>query len=150
MIKFCIAVDDDIEEMEECLRILQNTINDKKAKEAERKLEAELLLKNKPKRGKKTVQELLDEINYELDEWTNDKDQAETRIDELSFKKEELEKRLVPDPVNVPVPKKRGAPKKVSFDEKKENKKKEFEGTVKFLIDETIKRTEMDKEMFSL
>lgn len=150
MIKFCIAVDDDIEEMEECLRILQNTINDKKAKEAERKLEAELLLKNKPKRGKKTVQELLDEINYELDEWVDDKDIAEIRIDELTIKKDELEKRLVPEPVNVPVPKKRGAPKKVSFDEKKENKKKEFEGTVKFLIDETIKRTEMDKEMFSL
>lgn len=115
MIKFCIAVNDDIDEMEECLRVLQNTINDIKAKEAERKLEAELLLKNKPKRGKKTVQELLDEINYELQDWIGDKEEADTHIAELTFKKEELEKRLDSELINIAVPKKRGAPKKVNF-----------------------------------
>jgi 16S rRNA C967 or C1407 C5-methylase (RsmB/RsmF family) len=141
MIKFCIGINDDIEEMEECLLILQNTINLKKEQEAKKKLEMEQL--RKPKRVKKSVNELLQEINDELQDWSDEKDEAEIRIDELTIKKDELEKRLEP----VIVPKKRGAPKKVSL-EKQE--RKDFEGTVKFLIDETAKRSQMDKEMFSV
>jgi hypothetical protein len=147
MIKFCFGINDDIEEMESCLLLLQNTINIKKEQEAKKQLERdELRKKIKAKRPKKTVQQLLDEINDELQDWTGEKDEAETHIEELTIKKDELEKRLEPELVNAPVPKKK-APKRVSL-EKKE--KSDFDGTIKFLIDETIKRSQMDKEMFSV
>ena len=134
MLKLNVDIDD-ADEINLAIVLLQDILIRKEKRDAEKKIEFEKSLnEKKAKRPKKTVDELLKEINDELDDWVGDRDDAQMNIDELSVKKNELEKRV----------------KKVVPTKKAKKEKDDKDGTIRFLIDETIKRTEMDKEMFNI
>jgi len=134
MLKLNIDIDD-ADEINLAIVLLQDILIRKEKRDAEKKIEFEKSLKErKEKRPKKTVDELLKEINDELDEWVTERDDAQMNIDELNIKKDELKKRV----------------KKVVPTKKAKKEKDDKDGTIRFLIDETIKRTEMDKEIFNI
>jgi hypothetical protein len=146
MIKIEIDLDLDIDTLDRAIE----TLEDCKLRIQTRNDLEEIKRKNRKK--KKTVDELLMIVDEELLDFKGDLEDATVSIADLTLKKEILEKKKSEGVSWIPPIKTKRVRtiKKVIpiLKEPEVEIKTQIEGTVRFLIDEAEKRTQMDKEMF--
>jgi hypothetical protein len=146
MIKIEIDLDFDIDTLDRAIE----TLEDCKLRIQTRNDLEEIKRKNRKK--KKTVDELLMIVDEELLDFKGDLEDATVSIADLTLKKEILEKKKSEGVSWIPPIKTKHVRtiKKVIpiLKEPEVEIKTQIEGTVRFLIDEAEKRTQMDKEMF--
>lgn len=146
MIKIEIDLDYNIDLID---RAIETLVDCKSRLQARNDLEE---LKKKSRKKAKTIDEILMIVDEELIDFKGDLEDATVSIADLTLKKEILEKQKTEGVPWIPPIKTRRVRtiKKVTpiLKESDEEVKRQTDGTIRFLIDEAEKRSEMDKEMF--
>jgi hypothetical protein len=144
MIKIEIDIDTDVDTLDIAIQTLEDC---KTRVHARNELEE---IKRKNRKKKKTIDELIEIVDEELIDHHNDLEDANVFIANLDIKRQILEDKkiqILEDKKNLNQKKIRTIKKKVPLPVIPEEETK-LKGTVRFLIDETEKRVQMDKEMF--